>query len=208
MPQQEQAVGHTDGGTVTASVGPGPDPRPLTREPLCLDLLNTRWHDRHGRHDLLTDLAGLALWLAGSHAAPAFHDGELRADRPTLDVARQARAALAGVVGGRPDATGLAAFNRILAPGRIRRTLTPDGPAEYVEVDEPQHRLGWLAGTDYLRLLTEDPDRIRPCATLGCGLYFYDASRNGTRRWCTRTGCGNRARVARHYAARASRAAP
>ncbi|MEU3609682.1 CGNR zinc finger domain-containing protein [Streptomyces sp. NPDC035033] len=195
MPQQEADRPRT--GTLPL--------RPLTGEPLCLDLLNTRWHDRHGHHDLLTDREGLAVWLAGSRAAAALRDGDLRADHATLGVARQTRAVLAEVVGGRPGAAGLAAFNRISGSGRIRRLLTPDGPAERVDVERPEHRLGWLAATDYLRLLDEAPERIRTCATPGCGLFFHDVSRNGTRKWCSRSGCGNRARAARYHASRAAR---
>ena len=33
-----------------------------------------------------------------------------------------------------------------------------------------------------------------------CVLYFYDTSRNGTRRWCSMQGCGGRAKASRHYA--------
>ncbi|MFJ3928330.1 CGNR zinc finger domain-containing protein [Streptomyces sp. NPDC090022] len=198
-----------------AADGPegGGDPRPLTGEPLCLDLLNTRWHDRHGHHDLLAGTDGLARWLAGSRAAHRYRDGDLRADAATLAVARQARSALAVVAGRRPpdppDPAALDAFNRLLEPGRIRRLLTPAGPVERTDVADPARLLGWLAAADYLTLLAGDPGRIRTCADPSCGLYFLDTSRNGSRRWCAGagTGCGNRAKAARHYARR-TRSAP
>lgn len=41
----------------------GADPRPLTGEPLAIDLLNTRWIDGDGPHDLLDSVSGLAVWL-------------------------------------------------------------------------------------------------------------------------------------------------
>jgi predicted RNA-binding Zn ribbon-like protein len=31
-------------------------------------------------------------------------------------------------------------------------------------------------------------------------LHFFDVSKNGTRRWCSMSGCGNRAKARRHYA--------
>ena len=38
--------------------------------------------------------------------------------------------------------------------------------------------------------------RIRECAGEGCALLFVDTSRSGQRRWCSMTGCGNKAKVA------------
>src|SRR5690348_7291099 len=40
--------------------------------------------------------------------------------------------------------------------------------------------------------------RVRKCANVRCGGGFYDASRNGKRRWCEMATCGNRAKAARH----------
>ena len=42
------------------------DPRPLTGEPVSLDLLNTRWNREGVTQDLLTDTEGLAVWLAAN----------------------------------------------------------------------------------------------------------------------------------------------
>jgi predicted RNA-binding Zn ribbon-like protein len=42
--------------------------------------------------------------------------------------------------------------------------------------------------------------RVRRCAGPRCGRVFYDATRNGRRRWCDMTTCGNRAKAARHRA--------
>jgi predicted RNA-binding Zn ribbon-like protein len=50
-------------------------------------------------------------------------------------------------------------------------------------------------------LTTCDVKRIRECpGPDGCGWIFYDASRNGKRRWCSMDVCGNRAKGRRHYA--------
>ena len=38
--------------------------------------------------------------------------------------------------------------------------------------------------------------RIRQCSGEGCALLFVDTSRSGERRWCSMTGCGNKAKVA------------
>ncbi|HEX6097433.1 MAG TPA: CGNR zinc finger domain-containing protein, partial [Thermoanaerobaculia bacterium] len=48
-------------------------------------------------------------------------------------------------------------------------------------------------------LSTADPSRIRRCGGTNCILYFYDATKSGTRRWCSMAGCGNRMKAALHY---------
>ncbi|WP_311774685.1 CGNR zinc finger domain-containing protein [Streptomyces sp. AK010] len=48
-------------------------------------------------------------------------------------------------------------------------------------------------------LLTGDGlGRIRRCAGPGCGWFFLDRSRSGTRRWCSSDDCGNRDRARSH----------
>jgi predicted RNA-binding Zn ribbon-like protein len=42
--------------------------------------------------------------------------------------------------------------------------------------------------------------RVRECANDKCLWLFLDESKNGTRRWCSMTACGNRAKAHRHYA--------
>jgi predicted RNA-binding Zn ribbon-like protein len=39
-------------------------------------------------------------------------------------------------------------------------------------------------------------DLVRKCESPVCGLYFVDTSRKGDRRWCSMSGCGNKAKVA------------
>ncbi|MGD9528962.1 CGNR zinc finger domain-containing protein [Pseudonocardia sp.] len=48
--------------------------------------------------------------------------------------------------------------------------------------------------------------RIRTCSAVDCGLLFVDASRPGTRRWCSMQRCGNLAKVRRHRGHRGHRA--
>jgi predicted RNA-binding Zn ribbon-like protein len=45
-------------------------------------------------------------------------------------------------------------------------------------------------------LSSADYSAIRKCENPDCILFFYDTSKNHTRRWCSMGLCGNRAKVA------------
>lgn len=169
------------------------DPRPHVGEPLALDLLNTRWMSADGLQDLLTDVAGLRCWLAANGL-----DERCAADEKTRAALVCVREAIVQVVGG-----GSAdELNAVLDHGRIRRTLGDSGPHDEVEVPRSEWLPGWLAAANLLELLAGPAGRIKQCAHEHCVLWFYDTSKNGTRRWHSMTTCGNRAKAARHYAAK------
>ncbi|KMO94822.1 CGNR zinc finger domain-containing protein [Streptomyces roseus] len=177
------------------------DPRPLTGEPVSLDLLNTRWMRDGEIADLfagafgLTRVEGLAIWLRSTGL-----DGRFRADAATLVHLLTAREALARAVADPADESARALVDAVLEHGRIRATLTPEGPGERAEFEDPTWGPAWTAARDYLELLDSAPERIRKCASESCVLHFHDTSRNGTRRWCSMSVCGNRAKASRHYA--------
>ncbi|MER6982998.1 ABATE domain-containing protein, partial [Streptomyces carpinensis] len=75
-----------------------PDPRPLTGEPLALDLLNTRWNRDGVVQDLLTDTDGLAVWLAANGLDDRFAPGP-----GVLRHLLRARDALEAVVDGQAE---------------------------------------------------------------------------------------------------------
>ncbi|NJQ01632.1 CGNR zinc finger domain-containing protein [Streptomyces zingiberis] len=179
-----------------------PDPRPLTGEPLAIDLLNTRWIDAAGRHDLLASPEGTALWLRTPRVREALGDAPVVSGHATRDRLHQARAALEEAVAApeRPTPSALAAVNEVLSHGRLRQVLRAGGPDTVIEVDDPGWFPAWAAVADFLRLVADRPDRIRACGNDECVLHFYDVSKNGTRRWCSMSGCGNRAKARRHHA--------
>jgi predicted RNA-binding Zn ribbon-like protein len=72
----------------------------------------------------------------------------------------------------------------------VRSDHGPDDPVDAA--------LGVLAA-DAARLLgTPERARLRICAADDCSARFLDRSPAGRRRWCTMSGCGNRAKVRRH----------
>ena len=157
--------------------------RPLTGEPLCLDLVNTRWIDGGLPKDLLDEPGGAGEWLA-----------EHGYDTAAAEGLREARHALWMVL----EQSERAPLNAVLAWGSCTPVLTADGPDEVAAI-EPGRRAAWNAARDYLRLLATAPERIRRCAHPACVLWFHDTSRNGTRRWCSMEACGNRAKAGRYY---------
>lgn len=173
------------------------DPRPLVGEPLSIELVNTRWPDARGDRDLLDEPGGARLFLE----AAGF--GRFAGDDAVEEWLRRARDAIAGVLADPTDPAPVAALNAVLARGALVERLEIEGPARGRRVDPPECEPAWTAAHDLLDLLRASRTRIRRCDGPGCVLHFYDTSKNGTRRWCSMAGCGNRAKARRNYARRA-----
>jgi predicted RNA-binding Zn ribbon-like protein len=165
--------------------------RPLTGEPLALDLVDTEWRKDGELNDLLATRAGHQQWLS---------ERDLRA--PATPAARrallEARRAIRGVLEQPDDPAGHAALDRILARGRIRLRVDATGDHEQVEI-AADWRVPWLAVRNLLSLRDQHATRVRNCANPACVLWFLDATRSGTRRWCSMATCGNRLKARRHY---------
>jgi len=67
-------------------------------------------------------------------------------------------------------------------------------------LDEALDAVAWEVARDAVTLLeSERLGRVKRCPGSGdCGWLFLDASKNGSRRWCSMEGCGNRAKARRH----------
>ena len=188
-----------------------PDPRPLASEPLALDLLNTQWLASGRPADLLATDKGTRAWLeaAGIAAAsgPETRQALIAARQAIRDVlAQQAGTGAPGrtEAPGGPEAPGrtevLDRLNGVLQHGRLRLSIGPSlRPARRLEVDDPAWEPAVMAAANLLELLDQAPERIRSCLHPACVLWFYDTTRNATRRWCSMATCGNRAKAQRHY---------
>lgn len=174
--------------------------RPLAGEPLALDLVNTLWREDGRDVDLFDDDDALAAWLAEHHLVPDQPSAAagLPPDGAYRQSLRDVRAAIRGLLEDHPGAAER--FDAALAHGRLRLTLQAGRPGEHVELDDRAWGPAWAAARAHLELLaTAPPGRVRHCDGAGCVLWFLDTSRNGTRRWCSMTGCGNRAKAHAHY---------
>jgi predicted RNA-binding Zn ribbon-like protein len=113
-------------------------------------------------------------------------------------ISRIFHAAAEGVV---PDATDIAALNRELRRAPLRTMVDRAGSSFGWRLGRvtPETLLApilWSAGD----LLTgRRLARVRQCANADCRWLFIDESKAGTRRWCSMTACGNRAKAHRHY---------
>lgn len=177
-----------------------------------LDLLNTRRPPDLGGEDLLDTPEAAAAWLA---RVARLSPEELQPLRSSPPLARRAleetlrlREAVAALVEAfargtvLPDA-GVFALDRVLRARSGRRRVEARGTRlSLLDATERELPLGLLSGIAEAAaelLSTGERERLRQCAAEGCGLWFYDVSRNGRRRWCSMSRCGNRAKVAAHH---------
>lgn len=149
--------------------------RPLTGEPLPLDLVNTRWPANGVMHDELDDPVGLADWL---HE----HGLEIDEPRPCAEPLRAARAAIRLSL----EEGGDDQVNAVLAHGSLRLHLEDGTPSEHLELGSEAWRPAWLATRAHLDLLgTAPPDDCgtarEPAACCGSSTPHAAAAAAGVR---------------------------
>ncbi|HEY6501223.1 MAG TPA: CGNR zinc finger domain-containing protein [Streptosporangiaceae bacterium] len=202
---------------------------PLLGEPIPVELMNTVWADRDGVHDALADPAEAAAWLRAAAPRIEITPPELRppagdAETGTVisdlrDLRNALRQLAAEVTGdrrsaGRPGtepaasrAVAVSTINRAAAAAPAWPALSwpDDAPAtRQLHSQGPAARILLAAIASQAISLFAEPDppgqsgqpQLRACRGPGCVLYFVQ--QHPRREWCS-AGCGNRARVARHY---------
>jgi predicted RNA-binding Zn ribbon-like protein len=182
---------------------------------LCLDFANTRyWRGNPVPTEELTGPKPLLDWLAakGGHEADTLRAARKwsgqqpeKAER-LLEEAIALREAIyrlfAATASDEPVPTAdFNAVNAALAEAPPRRKLAarPSGGWEvpWLDVSAPALLAPVLWSTADL-ILARDRKRIRQCSNDKCLFLFIDESKNGTRRWCDMSSCGNRAKAHRH----------
>lgn len=190
-------------------------PFELTANALCLDFANTiRGRLSDEPLDLLVDYPSLLRF--GREAGlidPAERDRlrEMADARPDEAAAVHQRALVlreglyrlmdAVARGEEPDAADLQllqdAARDAFAHGELRKT--EDGYRwDWTCSTELAGVLWPVAGSALEILRSDQADRVRQCAADHCGWLFLDLSRNRSRRWCTMSTCGNRAKASRY----------
>ena len=169
------------------------------------DFVNTL-RERWWRNvETLVTTEDLVTWLRQASLIP----GLATATDSHLQSARRLRSAidagiLAATQGTLPPQAQVVAINGWLARVQPHErlvtdngviTLTPEMPEDPVD-----HALHLIAQDAAAVLGTPARARARICASDSCSARFYDASRAGTRRWCSMNSCGNKAKARRHRA--------
>jgi predicted RNA-binding Zn ribbon-like protein len=199
---------------------------PLLGGHLSLDFANTlEWRGSARERDWLTGYEALVAW---GLRAGAVDPGEAEALRAyadwapgsAADVLAEARAlreavyrvaaplAAGGAAGETPPADDVAAdlesLNRRLEPllSQTRLSLSPAGlvPAWGGAPDDLARVLWPVARSAFDLFTARAAGRLRECAGRDCHWLFLDRSKNGSRRWCAMSNCGNLAKARRHRA--------
>ena len=188
---------------------------------LCLDFVNTV-DPRHGERssDYLTNYGDLVRWAVHAGAlSSAAAEGLLSWNREDSDGAERADQAflravefrdrlydlLSALAAGKPPGgEALAGVNAGLTAAAAHALLVAETGGGFGwgwDDEEDLDQVWWPVARSAAEFLTaERLDRLRECPGLdGCGWLFYDTSKNGSRRWCSMQGCGNRAKARRHY---------
>lgn len=188
----------------------------------CLDFVNTEFTKEGARRvDALRGFADLIEWLCESRlmnrgqlqrALKSWGSGHHaeRIFQSALTLRAALRSMAERLAAHRPvPRTSLEAINRTIGkrPGCVLRARSSGRFEEKTrfDLDDPEQLMVPIAQSASDLLCHGDSALVKRCADPACGAFFYDTSKNHTRRWCSTTGCGNRMRVAAHY--RRSRAA-
>lgn len=169
--------------------------------------MNTVWADRSGRYDDLADVDDLRAWLAANGApAEAVDEAHLARFRTLRDALRRLAAFRTGDDRERA-ASPTVDVAQAISDVNEAATLAPAGDLldvvegelrlKAAEGDAVNRRLSVIAAQSIEFLAGPEGSKLRPCLAPVCVLYF--TKDHPRREWCS-PGCGNRARVARHYA--------
>jgi len=192
---------------------------------LALDFINTvDWRLSDHPEELLTSYDHFLAWsvrvgILDADGARKLSDGAAASGSRHTDtenaLARKVRTCREDLVAvlrplaedSRPPADALARLNEWLQYAFDQAHLSLDGGTFQLDFESA----GGSANQDLLwplapaihaasdLLLNGKLDRLRTCGNPTCGWFFYDTSKNGSRRWCSMSSCGNREKAKKHY---------
>jgi len=170
-----------------------------------LDFVNTQIVQSGALVDLFRTGKDVAEWLRVAGVSEIARDHSAEFDRQLLGAARDYRRRLRGgleklVLTGDVPAVTISATNHLLEQGRLFTKLRRAKGELRLEkrwnfASAADHMIPVAASFAEL-LTTATLSRIRRCKNPECVLLFYDASKSGTRTWCSLDNCGNKLRVA------------
>jgi predicted RNA-binding Zn ribbon-like protein len=169
-----------------------------------LDFVNTEIVRDGEPVDLLDAPEALAQWLA--EAGLVTSGRAVTPSAATLAAVKRLRASIRDIANALAEdrnvrSASIAAIDEDLTRGRGTMTFRARNGRFAVEFvpDAPLDVRFLLARAAADFFARADRTRIHRCEGTNCVLFFYDATRSGTRRWCSMSGCGNRMKAALHY---------
>jgi predicted RNA-binding Zn ribbon-like protein len=139
--------------------------------------------------ELLETPADLDRWLVSS----GLSQRPPGATADDLEVGRELREAIYVIASGKGGSTERKRLNEIAALPAARPQLDPSG--ELVREGDARALLATIAREAVELFGGPARSRIHTCEGEGCAILFLDLSRSGGRRWCSMSGCGNRAKA-------------
>jgi len=157
-----------------------------SNEVLLLDLLNSTPVEGEKIVDALGDDATAAAWTLehGGTGTPR-----------EVELVREAREVLQGVVRGDAGPQSLAPFLRDVA----QVPTISSGTLEWQLRAPDDSLLAARAVIAWSELEQTRPGRLRSCGNPDCRLFLIDRSHGNRAQWCSMAVCGNRMKARRHY---------
>ena len=177
-----------------------------TKDPLCLEIVNSDWHDYRGTgkdEDRLLKPSWLVQLLAQRNIVV-----DNPPDPETIATFQSLRTLMQSIIQTYlqqqvPGEQAIAALNTYLDAAPLKLHLVgADGSYQLQQV-ALQNDWAWVLGevaASFAHLLAHhDPSRLKQCENPACRWVYYDESGNQSRRWCEES-CANLMRVRRFRA--------
>ncbi len=180
---------------------------------LSLDFVNTKIADGGKVFDLLSDFRDLAAWAIATKMAEESEADSLivswtKTGSKSMHKAVKLRTTLHGLfsalIQGDPiRESEIDEINKILAQqsGYSELETSDAGFEKHFRSDfhDPMQLLVSIAASAADLFCYGRLDLIKKCEADNCVLYFYDTTKNHSRRWCSMEHCGNRAKANTFY---------
>lgn len=182
---------------------------------LSVNFVNTEIVENGQQKDLLEDFNDFASWAAAAdlvektEAETLLNNWNKREEvrdffAEVLDFRGVLREMIVGLTNGKTvTKSAITQINRRLenqnATVELRKTKKGFEKLFRADYENPLQFLAPIAESTADLLCYGDLSLVKKCENPECVLYFYDTTKNHSRRWCSMKGCGNRAKAAAFY---------
>lgn len=187
---------------------------PLVGNHLSLDFVNTKIMENGVPKDLLDGLADVATWAVAvklldlpkaKKLAKLWENAESRDEFEEVLRFRKVLHELVEAIA-RSESVTTTTLNAINMQLRKLNGYAEVLPSDEgftkrfcLEIHAPSQLLAPVAEAAVDLLCYGNPAYVKKCENPACVLYFYDGTKNHSRRWCSMKACGNRTKVAAFY---------